>query len=91
MQDQNLTCKDCGASFVWTAGEQKFYQDKGFTNAPTRCPNCRMKKKADMQGSRPSFTITCSNCGAQDTVPFEPKSGKPVLCQKCFKAARANA
>lgn len=91
MQDKNLTCVDCSKPFVWTAGEQQFYQDKGFTNPPSRCPECRAKKKADMRGDRQDFPITCSNCGKQDTVPFEPKGDKPVLCRDCFKKSRAGA
>lgn len=44
--DQILTCRDCGSEFTFTAGEQEFYQQKGFDNAPTRCPNCRRARKA---------------------------------------------
>jgi CxxC-x17-CxxC domain-containing protein len=89
LQDQQLNCKDCGAPFTWTAGEQKFYQDKGFGNPPSRCPDCRAKKKSEMQGGpRQNFPITCSNCGKEDTVPFEPKGNKPVLCRDCFKNAK---
>jgi CxxC-x17-CxxC domain-containing protein len=91
MQDQTLTCKDCGKAFVWTAGEQQFYKDKGFTNPPSRCPECRAKKKADMRANRKDFTITCSNCGKTDTVPFEPKGDKPVLCRDCFKNSKSTA
>lgn len=87
-QDQSLTCKDCGKPFTWTAGEQQFYQDKGFTNPPSRCPECRDKKKTEMRGTRASFQITCSKCGKQDSVPFEPKGDRPVLCQTCFKENR---
>ena len=87
MQDQTLTCKDCGAPFTWTAGEQKFYQEKGFTNPPTRCQACRAKKKNDLRGGgSQSFPMTCSKCGKQDTVPFEPKGDKPLLCRDCFRA-----
>ncbi|MDZ4803248.1 MAG: zinc-ribbon domain-containing protein, partial [Candidatus Eisenbacteria bacterium] len=43
--DRNITCRDCGTSFVFTAGEQAFYQQKGFSNEPTRCPSCRRAKK----------------------------------------------
>jgi len=28
MEDITLTCKDCGAEFVFTAGEQQFYAEK---------------------------------------------------------------
>lgn len=45
MTDKNLTCSDCGAEFVFTAGEQEFYAEKGFTNEPKRCPDCRRAKK----------------------------------------------
>ncbi len=34
-QDKTLTCKDCGQEFVFTAGEQEFYAEKGFQNEPT--------------------------------------------------------
>jgi CxxC-x17-CxxC domain-containing protein len=44
--DKTMTCRDCGEEFVFTAGEQEFYQEKGFTNEPTRCPNCRRANKA---------------------------------------------
>jgi len=45
IQDKNLTCTDCGTSFVFTAGEQRFYQEKGFAHEPRRCRDCRSKKK----------------------------------------------
>ena len=44
--DKTLTCRDCGAQFTFTAGEQEFFDQKGFTNAPTRCPDCRAARKA---------------------------------------------
>ncbi len=44
-QDKTLVCKDCGAEFVFTAGEQQFYAEKGFTNEPQRCPECRKARK----------------------------------------------
>ncbi len=87
-QDQNLTCRDCNNPFVWTVGEQEFYQQKGFTNAPVRCPDCRKKKKDDFQKNRQMFPIKCANCGKEDQVPFEPRGDRPVLCRDCFQAQR---
>ena len=43
--DKTLTCRDCGTQFVFTAGEQEFYAQKGFTNEPSRCPSCRQARK----------------------------------------------
>lgn len=40
-KDMLLVCRECGASFYFTAGEQEFYADKGFLHEPTRCPRCR--------------------------------------------------
>ncbi|MEG1192005.1 MAG: zinc-ribbon domain-containing protein, partial [Clostridia bacterium] len=33
-EDKTLTCRECGAEFVFTASEQQFYADKGFQNEP---------------------------------------------------------
>ena len=44
--DKTMTCRECGSQFTFTAGEQEFYDQKGFTNAPTRCPDCRAARKA---------------------------------------------
>lgn len=45
MADKTLKCKDCGADFVFTEGEQAFYAEKGLTNEPQRCKECRQAKK----------------------------------------------
>ena len=44
-QDRILACVDCGAEFVWTAGEQEFYKQKGI-EAPRYCLICRGKYSA---------------------------------------------
>jgi CxxC-x17-CxxC domain-containing protein len=89
-QDQTLTCRDCGKDFVWTASEQEFYQSKGFQNAPVRCPADRAAKKVRMDGRGPRqmHDITCANCGKHDSVPFEPRGDRPVLCGDCFRKQR---
>ena len=43
--DKNLTCADCSQEFVFTASEQDFYAQRGFTE-PRRCPLCRASRKA---------------------------------------------
>lgn len=45
MVDREIICKTCQTVFVWTAGEQEFYKEKGL-NEPRNCRNCREKKKA---------------------------------------------
>lgn len=48
--DQQLTCADCNRDFTWTAGEQEFFREKGFTNPPKRCKECRQAKKEQRGG-----------------------------------------
>ena len=46
-EDKTLICKDCGKEFVFTAGEQEFYAEKGFQNQPQRCRPCRQARKGN--------------------------------------------
>lgn len=46
MEDITLTCSDCGEDFIFTAGEQDFFEEKGF-DTPKRCKDCRQRKKAE--------------------------------------------
>ncbi len=32
-----------------------------------------------------STTVTCADCGTQCTVPFVPRTDKPVYCSDCFR------
>lgn len=47
LTDKKIVCKDCGQEFIFTVGEQQFYAEKGFTNEPVRCKECRAKHKAE--------------------------------------------
>jgi CxxC-x17-CxxC domain-containing protein len=91
-RDKVLKCVDCGSEFVFTAGEQVFYADKGFKNEPKRCKNCK-NKRGHSQGNqgfhRAETTTTCSQCGKETTVPFKPTQGRPVYCRECFQQRRS--
>ena len=45
MEDKTIVCKDCNNEFVFTAGEQEFFAQKGFSE-PVRGKACRDAKKA---------------------------------------------
>jgi CxxC-x17-CxxC domain-containing protein len=100
-QDKVLKCVDCGADFVFTAGEQLFFHDKQFKNEPKRCKTCKTKRAqslgiANGQGNNNGYQkvetrTTCSQCGKETTVPFKPTQGRPVYCRECFQARRASA
>ncbi|MEW6662982.1 MAG: zinc-ribbon domain containing protein [Bacillota bacterium] len=94
-QDKNLTCKECSETFVFTAGEQEFYAEKGFANEPARCPACRAARKNQMgggnrnSGRREMHPAVCASCGHTTQVPFKPTGEKPVYCSDCFSMQRA--
>ena len=99
--DKTLVCKDCNQEFTFTASEQDFYAEKGFTNEPGRCPSCRQARKnndhgghnghrgnsggSGFKGERTLYNAVCSRCGAQTQVPFQPKQDREVLCRDCFR------
>lgn len=83
-QDKTLICKDCGKEFVFTAGEQEFYAEKGFQNEPLRCKDCRTSKKQALKDSREMHVTTCASCGKEAKVPFVPKNDRPIYCSECF-------
>lgn len=83
--DRELKCIDCGAQFVFTAGEQLFFHDKQFINDPKRCKQCKAKRASGGSRVRAETRTTCSECGTATTVPFKPTQGRPVLCRSCFQ------
>ena len=87
-EDKTLTCRECGAEFVFSASEQEFYEEKGFTNEPGRCPACRQARKQRMgngeRAPRQMYSATCAECGCQTEVPFRPSMDRAVYCRDCF-------
>jgi CxxC-x17-CxxC domain-containing protein len=99
--DKTLVCRDCGHSFIFTAGEQAFYLERGFVE-PARCPGCRAARRAARPQSevaggggstapraeRRLFPAICAECGRETMVPFEPRNGRPVYCRDCYQRIR---
>jgi len=96
-QDRTLKCIDCGADFVFTAGEQLFFHDKQFKNEPKRCKGCKGKRAAQVGAggnggyNKVETKTSCSACGKETTVPFKPTQGRPVFCRECFQQKRTSA
>lgn len=99
--DKVLTCADCSSEFVFTASEQEFFAQRQFSE-PRRCPSCRAARKlsrggsgdparengGSYGGSRQMYSATCSSCGREAQVPFQPTGSKPVYCSDCFASQR---
>ncbi|MCL4459753.1 MAG: zinc-ribbon domain containing protein [Chloroflexi bacterium] len=92
-KDKTLTCRECGVTFVFTSGEQEFYQQKGLLNEPQRCPACRASRRRERSGSasRVMHSVICAECGTSTTVPFIPRNDRPVYCSACYDKIRASS
>jgi len=93
LEDKVLACKDCGGQFVFSVREQQFFAEKGFSNQPLRCRDCRQVRRSQTldgsrarTASRPSFAAVCAACGVETTVPFRPRGDRPVFCRTCYSA-----
>lgn len=90
-EDKDLVCQDCGATFIFTAGEQEFYAEKGFEHEPLRCRDCRSARKSARNGDarpREMYTVVCADCGIETQVPFQPTADRPVYCRECYQQHR---
>ena len=93
-QDKSLQCSDCGNTFTFSVEDQEFFQSKGYTNEPKRCPECRQARKLERYGNssygttRQMFPATCAECGKSTEVPFQPRGDKPVYCSDCYRKIR---
>ena len=100
--DQVITCTDCGIDFVFSASEQEFFAEKGFSSAPKRCSSCRAQRRASGGGGASSYgngggyssgpremhDAVCARCGNETQVPFRPTGARPVYCSDCFRMMR---
>ena len=98
--DRTLSCADCGTNFTFSADDQAYHAEKGFTNEPKRCPDCRAARRGQQGGGgggsyaagggyssqREMFSATCASCGKEARVPFQPRGDKPVYCSDCFRS-----
>ncbi len=95
--DMLITCSDCGQEFTFTAGEQTFFAERGYSQ-PRRCKPCREQSSQGAGrssggagggfggGARTEGTVVqCASCGQQTTVPFVPRGDRPVYCKACFR------
>jgi CxxC-x17-CxxC domain-containing protein len=99
-EDQQLMCSDCGQAFTFTAEDQEFFRERGYSS-PKRCKPCRQAKKNEQgggggggggysRGTSQGTSVICAGCGQQTTVPFEPRGDRPVYCQNCFQARKTS-
>ena len=62
------------------------HSDKKYSNSNSSSndrPSRSFRNSRD--NDREDTTVTCADCGDQCTVPFVPRSNKPVYCSDCFR------
>ena len=82
-QDKTLECRDCGQEFIWTAGEQEFYAQRGLVNQPGRCPDCRRARKAQQGGGGSSYAGGGYSAGGGYDRP--QRQMFDAVCSECGK------
>jgi CxxC-x17-CxxC domain-containing protein len=93
--DRSLTCADCGQEFVFSASEQQFYADRGFSD-PRRCSTCRANRKAQRNAGGGGYD---SGYGGGDSGyggggggggyrERAPREMHDAVCSSCGKVAQ---
>ena len=92
-EDRALECRTCGGVFMFSSGEQMFFNERGLANDPVRCPSCRAMRRRNRAGVgetvQQMHPIVCARCGLSTEVPFQPKPNAHVYCKNCFVDARS--
>jgi CxxC-x17-CxxC domain-containing protein len=87
-QDKTLTCRDCDKEFTFSASEQDFFAEKGFTNEPGRCPDCRAARKQQNSGGGGGGYSRGGSGGGYSRGGgggFQQREMHPATCAECGK------
>lgn len=78
LSEQNLVCKDCETTFLFTAAEAKEFTEKGYENLPLRCAECREKRRGEY-GRRRRAPAGARRAPAGEKPPAIPPSASVVF------------
>lgn len=79
--DVEIECSACRDKFLFSASEQKFFEEKGFI-LPKKCPKCRGKENVKKPEGE-MYKATCKACKKEFRITFDPKE-KELLCRECY-------
>lgn len=84
--DRTLTCADCGQEFVFSASEQQFYADRGFSD-PRRCATCRQARKQQRNAGGGGYGgYDAGGGGGYRERP--PREMHEATCSSCGRTAQ---
>lgn len=81
-EDRTLTCVDCAQGFTFSADDQAYHAEKGYTNEPKRCPSCRAERRSQRDGGGFGGGSGGGSGGGYNRGPREMH---PVVCAECGK------
>jgi CxxC-x17-CxxC domain-containing protein len=74
-------CADCRAA-------RKAQRDGGGSSYSSYGSSSGGYSSGGERAAREMFSATCSSCGQEAKVPFQPSGDKPVYCSSCFEQRR---
>lgn len=89
-EDKNITCVECGNSFIFSGAEQEQYRQRGYTNEPKRCPPCRESRRMRMGGGGgrgPRGGGGFRGGGGASGGGGGPRESHTVICAECGREA----
>jgi CxxC-x17-CxxC domain-containing protein len=89
--DKSLQCSDCGMNFTFSAQDQEFFAQKGYTNEPKRCPTCREARKTQRTGNSGggySNSYSGGSSGGYNSGYSSNRQMYPATCSDCGKSTQ---
>ena len=86
--DKPVYCSDCFRQHKPDdSGNDRYSRDdRGSRNSrDDRYSKYSRDDRGSRDNDREDTEVTCADCGNQCTVPFVPRSNKPVYCSDCFR------
>ena len=81
-QDRTLTCLDCNQPFTFTADDQQYHREKGYTNEPKRCASCRQNRRSSSAGYNSGDSYGSTYASGYDRPRREMHD---AVCAQCGK------
>ncbi len=81
-RDRNLTCVECKSQFLFTADDQRYHSEKGYTE-PKRCPACRASRRQNRGGEGGGGGSMGGGGGGAGGFSSGPRRMYPATCGDC--------
>lgn len=73
--DLVINCRDCGSEFLWTIGQQEFFEERGL-HMPRRCGPCYIARRNGNAQNKSAPTKSTALARRQPAVPASARRSK---------------